>query len=115
MAHQGGNTFAHSMINAAVGRVANGAEDVSNFDRLAVIAGSALEETEGLAAEVQNGNKETHRLLNEILKATKNGNGYNGSRRFREKARSAVLPFIGGTSGVALLIYIRDILTALGA
>ena len=36
MAHQPrpGNTFAHSMLEAAVDRIANGRDDVSNFDRL---------------------------------------------------------------------------------
>jgi len=38
--------------------------------------------------------------------------GSNGHRRRRDRVRAAVLPVLGGTGGIGLLIYIRDILDA---
>lgn len=96
--HRDGNTFAHSMVAAAVDRVANRPEEVTNFDRLAVIAGSGLEQTEAntvalnaLSKTIKDSSVETQRLLRELL--SRNGNG---SKRFKDRAKVAALPTLGG-------------------
>ena len=51
--------------------------------------------------------------INATLKSQRNGNS-NGHKRKRDRAKAAALPFIGGSSGIGLLIYAKDLLALIG-
>jgi len=97
----------------AVGTMANRPADVSNFDRLAIVSGSALEQAEvntvaiqALTKAVVEGNKETHRLLGDLVR---NGNG-NG-RRFH-RARQMGPPALAGGGVFGILEFIKVVVGA---
>jgi len=107
------NRFAHSIIAAAVGTIANRPEEVSNFDRLAIVAGSALEQSEAntaalvdLRQAVEEGNKETHRLLRAIANGNGNGHGNGNGRRFH-RARQFGPPALAGGGVFGFLEFIK--------
>jgi len=105
------NTFAHTMMDDAVRKVANPTpgQDVSNFDRLAVISGSALIEAEQTADAVVALTEAVRDLTRAVNKANGNGNGH---RNKREKLR-AYTPWTLGGGGLGLLM-VRELLTIVG-
>jgi len=97
-AHEHNHTFAHSMVAGAVDRMANDPATVTEFDRLAIILGAALEVSE-----------ENLRLSRDIITLFRhNPNSHNGPRRFRDRAKQSAPPIVMGGGLVGILVAILD-------